>query len=145
MIEIVYTSSAIKPFSEDQLIALLQKSRTNNAPLGITGMLLYKNGEFMQVLEGEENAVRSLSKRIAADPRHTNFKVLMDRPCTDREFPDWSMGFHNLDELAARDVPGYSTFLDSPLRSLPFSTDPVMCRRFLLLFKNRVISGVGKS
>jgi FAD-dependent sensor of blue light len=144
MIEIVYTSAAAEHFSEEQLIELLRKSRINNTRLGITGMLLYKNGEFMQVLEGEEDAVRSLSKRIAADPRHTNFKVLMDRPCAEREFPDWSMGFTNLDAVTAQDVPGYSRFLDSPLRSLPFTTDPTMCRRFLLLFKNRVISGVGK-
>lgn len=145
MIEIVYTSSAVEPFSEDQLLGLLEKSRTNNENLGITGMLLYKDGEFMQVLEGEEDAVRSLSERIAADPRHTNFKVLMDRVCTQREFSDWSMGFTNLDAITAQDVPGYSRFLDSPLRSLPFSTHPTLCRRFLLLFKNRVINGVGKS
>jgi hypothetical protein len=126
------------------LLELLEKSRKNNAKLGITGMLLYKDGEFMQVLEGEEKAVRSLSKRIAEDPRHTNFIILMDRVCTQREFPDWSMGFTNLDELTAQDVPGYSRFLDSPLRTLPFTTDPTLCRRFLLLFKNRVRRTVEK-
>jgi hypothetical protein len=142
MIEYVYTSSAVGPFTEDDLLELLGKARKNNENLGITGMLLYKDGDFMQALEGNEDRVRELSKRIAEDPRHTNFKVLLERSCTQREFPDWSMGFQNLNDISSEEVPGYSTFLNSPLRSLPFATDPTLCRRFLLLFKNKTISVV---
>jgi Sensors of blue-light using FAD len=137
MIEFVYSSSSVGQFTEDQLLELLAKSRRNNKNLDITGMLLFKDGDFLQVLEGEEDRVRALSKKIAEDPRHDNFKVQLVRPCTKREFPDWSMGFQNLDELSPQDVPGYTTFLDSPLRSLPFTADPTLCRRFLLMFKNR--------
>jgi Sensors of blue-light using FAD len=137
MIEFVYSSRALKPFTHDELMDLLAKSRTNNESLGITGMLLYKEGEFMQVLEGDATKVSALSARIAEDPRHTDFVKIMERPCTDREFPDWSMGFQDLNEVDRADVPGYTTFLNSPLRSLPLTTDPTLCRRLLLLFKNK--------
>jgi len=48
MIQLVYTSSSIKPFSIDELLLLPDKARRNNSKLGITGMLLYKDGDFMQ-------------------------------------------------------------------------------------------------
>jgi hypothetical protein len=67
----------------------------------------------MQVLEGDGAAVRWLSSRISRDPRHRDVKALMDGPATEREFPDWSMGFRNLDDLDPQEVPDYSTFLDS--------------------------------
>jgi hypothetical protein len=137
MIEFVYSSRAIKPFTHDELLDLLAKARTNNESLGITGMLLYKGGEFMQVLEGDATKVYALSARIAEDPRHTDFVKIMERTCTEREFPDWSMGFQDLNDVDPADVPGYTTFLNSPLRSLPFTTDPTLCRRLLLLFKIR--------
>jgi hypothetical protein len=55
MFSIVYVSSALKPFSKTDLLTLLEKSRENNTSLGISGMLLYKDGNFMQVLEGESS------------------------------------------------------------------------------------------
>jgi hypothetical protein len=54
MIQISYLSQASAPMSADQLIALLMQCRTNNAERGLTGMLLYGNGTFLQVLEGED-------------------------------------------------------------------------------------------
>jgi Sensors of blue-light using FAD len=137
MIQLVYTSSSVKPFSNEELLDLLTKSRQNNETLRITGMLLYKDGDFMQALEGEQDEVYSLSARIAKDPRHTNFVTLLDGPCSQREFPDWSMGFTNLTDLNPRDVPGYSTFLDSPLRAHVFAENPALCRKLLLLFKTK--------
>jgi hypothetical protein len=141
MIQFIYVSSEAKPFTNEELLELLDKSRKNNEQLGITGMLLYKNGDFMQALEGEEIKVRWLSAQIAKDPRHKNFVSLMDGPITEREFPDWSMGFRNLNELDSREVPGYSTFLDSPLRAENFAEAPSLARTFLLLFKDGAKAG----
>lgn len=53
MYHLIYTSYAIEPFDEAKLIELLKKARENNRLLDITGMLLYVNGKFMQVLEGK--------------------------------------------------------------------------------------------
>ena len=139
MIQVVYTSSSVKPFSNGELLQLLDKARRNNEKLGITGMLLYKDGEFMQALEGDEARVHSLSAIIAKDPRHKDVMVLLDGSCTEREFPDWSMGFRNLNDIDPQEVPGYSTFLDSPLRAHTFVNNPALCRKLLLLFKTKPV------
>ena len=71
MFFLVYVISATRPFVGEDLRVLLETCRKNNAELGVTGMLLYKDGNFMQVLEGEdEGSVRGLYGRIAADPRY---------------------------------------------------------------------------
>ena len=137
MIQLVYVSSSIQPFTSSELLQLLDTSRQNNEKLGITGMLLYKDGDFMQALEGEEEPVHSLSARIAKDPRHKDIRILLEDAGTEREFPDWSMGFRNLNDLNPLDVPGYSTFLDSPLRAHAFTQNPALCRKLLLLFKTK--------
>ena len=136
MIQLVYVSAAVTSFTNEELLQLLEIARRNNERLGVTGMLLYKDGEFMQALEGDEPTVRELTEKIRRDPRHTDIRILLERPANAREFPDWSMGFQNLNELP-QDVPGYTTFLDSPLRSHIFGANPALCRRLLLLFKKR--------
>jgi hypothetical protein len=135
MIQLVYASTSVNPFTNEELLQLLEQARQNNERLGITGMLLYESGDFMQALEGEEDEVHSLCTQIARDPRHKNLVTLLDAPCAQREFPDWSMGFRNLDDADPRDIPGYSTFLDSPLRSHTFLGSAALCRKLLLLFK----------
>ncbi|HVR76154.1 MAG TPA: BLUF domain-containing protein, partial [Planctomycetota bacterium] len=86
MFVLLYVSSAVKPFSQPALVKLLEKSHVNNAKRGITGMLLYKDGNFMQVLEGEEEAVRALYARIALDPRHRGLITLLQGPQAERQF-----------------------------------------------------------
>jgi len=76
MIQLVYVSSAVKPFTDQELLGLLEKARENNQKLGITGMLLYKNGDFMQALEGDEQVVLSLADHIAKDLRHGDIRVI---------------------------------------------------------------------
>ncbi len=66
MFFLVCVSSATRPFSGEDLRALLETCRKNNAGSGVTGMLLYRDGKFMQVLEGDEGTVRALYEGIAA-------------------------------------------------------------------------------
>ena len=65
LITLIYGSAAVDPFTEPELIALLEKSRANNQSLGVTGMLVYRDGNFLQVLEGEAEQVDT--DRIVAD------------------------------------------------------------------------------
>jgi hypothetical protein len=141
VIQYIYVSSSVKRFGNEELLKLLEKARANNEQLGISGMLLYKDGDFMQALEGPEEQVHRLSARIARDPRHQNVKKLLEGPITEREFPDWSMGFQNLNGIETGSVPGYSTFLDSPLREESFASTPTLARQFLLLFKSKTVVG----
>ena len=135
MFFLVYVSSATRPFSGEDLRALLVTCRKNNAELGVTGMLLYKDGNFMQVLEGDEEAVRGLYEKIAEDPRHGGEMTLQQGYSERRQFPDWSMGFRDLDSPDARSEPGYSEFLNAPLTGREFFADPSRAQKLLLTFK----------
>ena len=99
MQRIVYLSSTPTLFSPDEIAALLAVSRRNNAGDGITGLLLYHDGNFLQVLEGEEPALSACFDRIARDPRHRQLIVLWRGPVDARAFPEWQMGYARLDQL----------------------------------------------
>ena len=99
---IVYVSSATGRPGDAQLMRILETARHFNGGQGITGMLLYRDGSFMQALEGPAQAVRDLYLRIRLDPRHRSVTTLVAEPLQQREFADWSMGFHNLDDSARR-------------------------------------------
>ena len=135
MFFLVYVSSATRPFSGEDLRVLLETCRKNNAELGVTGMLLYKDGNFMQVLEGDEREVRILYEKISTDTRHKDDIVLLQGPVAERQFPDWAMGFRDLDSLGVQDIPGYSEFLNTPLSGREFFADPTRSQKLLLSFK----------
>ena len=135
MFFLVYVSVAQENVSKEDLLDILAKSREANAEAGITGMLLYKDGNFMQALEGEETAVRDLYARISRDPRHLGLLTLVEGRREKRCFGDWSMGFQDLSSPEARVTPGYSEFLNTPLTAEEFSKDPGQCERLLWAFK----------
>jgi hypothetical protein len=93
MIQIVYVSAAIAPFTREDLHNLLAQSRAKNVINKVTGMLLYHSGSFLQLLEGPQAAVEQIFASIQRDPRHHQIKVLIHQPIDHREFPDWTMGF----------------------------------------------------
>lgn len=107
MYHLVYTSHATRPFSEDELIALLRECRDFNRAHGITGMLLYIQGKFIQVLEGPQQEVTSLFDLIARDSRHQRVTVVLEGDSEHRHFKDWSMGFRRLTPHEARQLGGF--------------------------------------
>lgn len=102
----VYTSAAKVLLDPLQLGEILASSRRNNPALSVSGILLYHQGSFMQLLEGEEQTVRALYARIALDPRHHRAAVLRERHIENRSFGSWSMGFVALDPRLLRELPG---------------------------------------
>jgi hypothetical protein len=110
MLSIVYVSAAVTPFTEEDLAALLAESRVNNAAAGVTGMLLYRDGQFMQALEGEEAGVRSIYDIVTADERHDQIRTILEEQITTRRFPQWTMGFRLLTDDSIRGIPGYNNF-----------------------------------
>ena len=134
MFSLTYVSSALSAFSARELRTLLEMCISNNRPRGVTGMLLYKDGNFMQVLEGEEKGVRAVHDIIAADPRHRGLITLLQGLTPGRQFPNWSMSFKDLG--ADLDNPeGYSEFLNIPLTGTEFQSDPTKAQKLLLRFK----------
>ncbi|MEX0408499.1 BLUF domain-containing protein [Aquibium sp. LZ166] len=97
MLRLLYASGATERTTDELLDAILTVSRRNNAREGITGMLLAGEGVFLQVLEGEVTAVRSLVSRIRRDPRHRNVMILNEETISRRLFGNWDMGFKKLD------------------------------------------------
>ena len=135
---LVYASSAVELFSTDELVLLLERCRRNNAAVGVTGMLLYKAGNFMQVLEGEEEAVRQLHAKIMRDPRHRGVITLTEQMIPERQFGEWSMGFRNLADASLRDLPGYNEFLNVSLDDAEFAAKPSRARRLLATFRQKM-------
>jgi lipopolysaccharide biosynthesis regulator YciM len=138
MLSLVYVSSARQLFSENDLEVLLQLSRDNNTHLGLTGMLLYKDGNFMQVLEGPNEALISLYAKIHRDPRHYGVLELMRQQIEEREFALWSMGFTNLKDVNLQQMPGYSPFLSEPLNAAGFRADPTRAQKLLGMFRRKM-------
>lgn len=93
---VAYVSSASQLLSAEQLEELLATSRRNNMAQDLTGALLYQDGNFIQVLEGEQSVVEDTYSRIAADPRHRQVIVLVRGTTEERQFADWSMAFSDL-------------------------------------------------
>ena len=91
--QIVYRSIAKEGLSQADLKSILGASRRNNPAQGVTGLLVLRDGFFLQLLEGHETAVRSLVEKIKKDSRHTGFTVLAEVPGGERIFTQWSMGY----------------------------------------------------
>lgn len=76
---------------DDVLNNIVIAARRDNADMSITGVLFYMNGRFVQILEGDKDNLNDLVQIIKDDPRHKNFKILIDRPVLKRGFNDWHM------------------------------------------------------
>jgi Sensors of blue-light using FAD len=92
--QLVYGSAATRPFGEAELADMLQTARANNQRLGVSGMLLYYDRSFLQVLEGDRATVEGLYAKITRDLRHGNVMVFCRGEVPEREFGAWSMAFH---------------------------------------------------
>ncbi len=103
MFYLIYVSHAANGLKSSDLHDILKKAHEVNANLGITGLLLYKNKRFMQLIEGQEDAVRGLYQKILQDPRHRDLIVLQEDTEPERQFPGWSMAFRNLNALPSAD------------------------------------------
>lgn len=93
MIQLIYCSQASAAPTSDELHALLAQSRGKNDRLDVSGILVYEDGVFLQVLEGPDEAVLGLRETIECDPRHHGFRQLHLAAIEGREFGDWSMAF----------------------------------------------------
>ena len=89
---LMYISSGRRKFDAGELQEILAVSRKNNAEIDVTGMLLYLDGNFLQVLEGKRDDVEALYARILLDRRHRGAITLSGVEVEDRLFPDWAMG-----------------------------------------------------
>ncbi|MDX9716636.1 MAG: EAL domain-containing protein [Thauera sp.] len=126
---LIYVSRSTQPMSEDDVSALMLQFQQRNRRDGISGSLLYKNGEFIQLLEGTKETVLALSERIRSDVRHRDFRIVAEGPMHRRTFTDWGMVLLTLDhdrinaDLTARQKRSLSFF--------DLADDPPFCYAFI--------------
>ncbi|MDQ8203364.1 BLUF domain-containing protein [Pelagicoccus sp. SDUM812003] len=109
---VCYVSSACEQVDESMLDELMKGSRERNERRGVTGLLLYSDGSFMQILEGPPRSVISLLHRIEEDPRHRKVQRLLRRRTNERFFGDWSMACRRMTEDERRGIGAYAGLLD---------------------------------
>jgi len=104
LVELSYLSEAVSDMSFLGLMRLLEGARAFNLKNGVTGILLYDNQQFGQIIEGERANVMKVWKRIQDDKRHHRVKLLEIREISERSFPDWLLRFYG-GETLTRDYP----------------------------------------
>lgn len=107
MLQLIYASAATVDFTPTDLQQLLKTARDNNESIGVSGMLLYHKGSFLQVLEGEEEDVAPLYSKIENDDRHTNTRILLKAEIEERSFGDWKMGFYDASGITSQAQSGF--------------------------------------
>ena len=104
LVELSYLSEAVSDMSFLGLMRLLESARAFNQKNGVTGILLYDNQQFGQIIEGEHANVMKAWKRIQEDKRHHRVELLEIREITERNYPDWLLRFYG-GETLTRDYP----------------------------------------
>jgi hypothetical protein len=132
---IVYVSTATPGLNAEELEELLKVSRRNNQRDGITGMLLYVEGNFMQAIEGTPDRIRDLYQRLECDPRHRGLNKLVDEPLAQRQFAQWSMAFRQVTVASLRAMEGFSDFLDRGFDTEAMRAWPDKAHKLLLTFR----------
>lgn len=135
MFSLIYVSSSVSLMDGQQLLEILRASHKNNAEQSVTGMLLYKGGNFMQVLEGPKENVIKIFEKIQNDPRHKDIMVIAEDEIDERQFSEWKMAFANLDDESVRSEPAYSEFLQDEFTAQKYRETPQLAYVMLLSFR----------
>jgi hypothetical protein len=120
MFQLVYFSTADSNLTKKDIESILERSRNKNSTNDITGCLLNSKGEFLQMLEGEEEKVKSLFSKIEKDSRHHNVILLKEQKIEKRAFQGWSMAFHDFSKKGnnphdfQRQIMGFSKIVEKP-------------------------------
>lgn len=107
--QLVYVSSPTSAFDVSTLKELLVDFRQRNQKANITGLLLYRNGTFFQIIEGPTDQVKGLYQRIGRDPRHSDVLLIHEQTTSYRIFPQWQMGFVT-DQTIIESLEGFCDF-----------------------------------
>jgi hypothetical protein len=133
--QIVYMSSAPEVLSTDQLSDVLDKARKRNARNGITGLLIYHDQMFFQVLEGERESVINRFSQICNDPRSNGVSLMWNGEAESRTFPHWDMAYirpEDLDQKGKDSVIKLATVATERSRELASGSIPAELVKWML-------------
>lgn len=134
LIHLIYVSTARDELAAEELASIMSASVRNNSAQAVTGMLLYAGGNFMQVLEGPEQAVEETYRRVAKDPRHHGLFVLERGPIASRSFDAWSMGFRRLGREELVNHRAYAPFFERGFDPQTLGAKPGLAMEILQTF-----------
>lgn len=131
--QLVYRSRAAADLEIGREIPeILSRARPRNLSLGVTGLLIFRQGAFLQLLEGPEEGVRALFERIRLDRRHEEVVILAEARAAARLYDRWSMAYVD-DRLASGSAESLFDLFDLALRSAGAEAPPILpiLKRFL--------------
>lgn len=99
LFRLIYLSRNTGTFSVSKAQQIITVSESNNKDRQLTGMLLYANNHYLQMLEGYVLEINEIYEQIARDERHDKIALLGMNHADKRIFPEWQMRFANLDEI----------------------------------------------
>ncbi len=134
LIQCIYASAARPDLEAAEIKEMLQKARENNVKLGLTGMLLYAEDSFFQVLEGRIDVVDALYNKITLDPRHDQVTLIIKEPIPKRYFEAWTMGFHKFSHEELAGLSGVNDFFGTGHTKV--SVDAGRARKLLAAFRD---------
>ena len=108
LVRLLYASRSVNPGSSDLTESILGQSRSHNPAMGITGILCYGGGIFLQALEGGRMQISELYGYIQKDTRHTDVVLLHYEEISERRFAGWTMGQVNVERINASILLKYS-------------------------------------
>lgn len=139
--QIVYVSSGAREYSIAELEEIAETGARHNDRSGVTGILLHYNGNFMQLIEGDTDAVEETFKRISADPRHTGILKLQDDRVAQRRFPDSRMGLRAIPE---GEMTGFPDLFENSQAGWQVKADAEIDNKLVILFKTFFRINAGK-
>jgi Sensors of blue-light using FAD len=111
LVQLIYCSAATKVnVSASELETILEVSRRNNEKVEITGILLYRDRSFFQVLEGDKEIVEALYEKICLDKRHDRIRKILIEPIEQKSFSAWTMGYPKITSKELAEIPGLNDF-----------------------------------
>lgn len=133
MYYLIYVSYATSKPDSEVLKGIAEVSHLNNIKRDVSGMLIYLDGKFLQILEGEKDTVLTLYNKILRDPRHEKVRILIEGDLQKRNFKNWAMGFKMLNKHDFQSMSGL-TDLDDFFKSKEVGEDSHVALIFLRLF-----------
>ncbi len=131
----IYVSQSISPMSGEALRDLSGQALANNIANGVSGCLIYQQGYFMQMLEGEKNILHSLMEKIKADKRHANVHMVIEGPAKQRVFKEWGMFLHDLTQT--QETPDFKKWQRRNITFRELAEDARICYDYITAFRDR--------
>ena len=93
---LIYVSNRKADCTEKEIENILSSCKKNNPPMNITGVLLYSDRKFIQLVEGDSRTIMDLYNKIKLDSRHEKARMISYGPIKEKSFPSWHMASRNL-------------------------------------------------